>query len=140
MSQKTFGVLLLYVSAASLMLIHNAAAQADLTINRSLLRASVLVEKQFFTTDDCNYVEGCLKFPGMRKLLKLDLGMVNLGPDDLVIGPPESSPHLFEWSPCHGHYHMKTIVKYRLLNLNFTKVVAGRKQAFCLRDNYPYST
>jgi hypothetical protein len=112
----------------------------DLVVNRGLLRTSVLVERAYFTYDDCNYIEGCVPAAGLRKLMRVDVGMANIGKGDLVIGSPEDRPDLFVWSPCHQHYHMKTMVKYRLLNLNYTKVTKARKQAFCLRDNYPYTS
>jgi hypothetical protein len=112
----------------------------DLVINRALLRTSVLVERAMFSADDCNYVEGCVSAAGLRKLLRVDVGMANIGKSDLVIGSPDDRPDLFVWSPCHQHYHMKTMVKYRLLNLNYMPVTKARKQAFCLRDNYPYTS
>jgi hypothetical protein len=115
------------------------AGRPDLVINRSLLRTSVIVERQSFHSSDCDYVEGCLTTAGLRKLLKVDVGLANVGKSDLVIGSPEGRPDLFVWSPCHQHYHMKTMVKYRLLNMNYYPVTKGRKQAFCLRDNYPYT-
>src|SRR5687768_15281827 len=92
--------------------IQSRAGRPDLVINRALLRTSVYVERNGFTRYDCDYVEGCLKTPGLRKLLKVDVGLANIGKSDLVIGSPESRPDLFEWSPCHQHYHMKTMVKY----------------------------
>ena len=113
-------------------------AGPDMTVDRHLLRTSGLVERAYFTTTDCNYVEGCVKVAGLRKLYKVDVGLVNIGKGDLVIGSPEDRPDLFVWSPCHQHYHMKTMVLYRLLNLNFVPVTHARKQAFCLRDNYPF--
>ena len=119
--------------------IQSRAGKPDLMINRGLLRTSVLVERQGFNSSDCDYVEGCLVTPGVRKLLKVDVGLANVGKSDLVIGSPEGRPDLFVWSPCHQHYHMKTMVKYRLLNMSYAPVTKGRKQAFCLRDNYPYT-
>ena len=117
-----------------------AFALPDLVVNRRLLRASVVVERRGFNRSSCDYQEGCLTAVGLRKLLRVDVGMANVGTSDLVIGSPDSRPGLFEYSPCHHHYHMKTMVKYRLLNLNFSPVCKGRKQAFCLRDNYPYTS
>ena len=114
--------------------------QPDLKVNRRLLKTSMVVERDRFSQSDCDYVEGCLRSAGRKKLLRLDVGMVNIGRNDLVIGTPESRPGLFEWSPCHEHYHMKTMVRYRLLNLNYSQVLTGRKQAFCLRDNYPFTS
>ena len=114
------------------------SALPDLKVNKGLLRTSVEVQKRSFTTASCDYQERCLTAVGTRKLLKVDVGIVNLGPHDLVIGSPGNNLGLFEFSPCHDHYHMKTMVHYRLLNLNYSPVTRARKQAFCLRDNYPF--
>jgi hypothetical protein len=116
----------------------------DLAINRRLLKTSVEVRKLRYTQASCDYQEGCLRGTGVRKLLKVDVGIANIGPDDLRLGDPlNPAPgyeDLFVYSPCHDHYHMKTMVAYRLLTFNYTPVCRGRKQAFCLRDNYPYTS
>jgi len=120
------------------------AGKPDLTVHKRLLKASALVERAYFTSEDCDYVEGCIVKTGIRKLLRVDVGLANVGKSDLVIGDPRdhiaAGDGLFVWSPCHQHYHMKTMVKYRILNLNFMPVTKGRKQAFCLRDNYRYTS
>lgn len=133
---RFIGVCILAMIAGQL---QTRAGRPDLMINRGLLRTSVIVEREGFRYSDCDYVEGCLKTAGVRKLLKVDVGLANVGKSDLVIGSPQGRPDLFVWSPCHQHYHMKTMVHYRLLNMNYVPVTNGRKQAFCLRDNYPYS-
>ena len=117
-----------------------AVAGPDLVINKRLLKTSVELERRGFDRRSCDYREGCLYAVGRRKLLKVDVGLANVGPHDLVIGSPRGrSDNLFVYSDCHDHYHMKTMVKYRLLNLNYSKVTRARKQAFCLRDNFAYT-
>src|SRR5262245_20690458 len=92
-----------------------SCAQPDLIVDRPTLRTSVLVERGGFTQSDCDYVEGCISTTGLRKLLRCDVGLANVGRGDLVIGDPAEhmamGDGLFVWSPCHQHYHMKTMVK-----------------------------
>ena len=121
-----------------------ALALPDLTINRRLLKVSAEVRKMPFSQSSCDYQEGCLRGTGYRKLLKVDVGIANVGPHDLRLGDPlrpqPGYENMFVYSDCHDHYHMKTMVSYRLLTFNYTPVCRGRKQAFCLRDNYPYTS
>ncbi len=117
-----------------------AIALPDLVINKRLLKTSVVTERHAFNTESCDYQEGCITSAGTRKLLRLDVGIANKGTDDLVVGNPDGQPGLFVYSPCHDHYHMKTMIRYRLLNLNYSAVIRARKQAFCLRDNYPFTS
>ena len=117
-----------------------AAALPDLVVNKRLLKTSVVTERYAFEAGSCDYEEGCITSPGSRKLLRLDVGIANKGTGDLVVGNPDTQPDLFVYSPCHEHYHMKTMVRYRLLNLNYSPVIRARKQAFCLRDNYPFTS
>jgi hypothetical protein len=43
---------------------------------------------------------------------------------------------LFEYSPCHNHYHFTGFAEYALYDASGggALAVAGRKQAFCLED------
>jgi hypothetical protein len=116
-----------------------ALALPDLVVDKHLLRTTVFVERQGFNTGTCDYQEGCVRAAGVRKLLRVAVGLANIGPDDLVIGAPEDNPDLFEYSPCHEHYHLRGMVRYRVLNLSFAPVIKARKQAFCMEDDYPYA-
>lgn len=119
---------------------NRALALPDLVINKRLLKTSIVVERERFSTRGCEYREGCIRAAGSRKLLRVDVGFANVGPHDLVVGRPENRPGIFEFSGCHNHYHLKGFMKYRLLTRNFTPVLAAKKQAFCVRDNYPYTS
>ncbi|HKQ40387.1 MAG TPA: lysyl oxidase family protein [Verrucomicrobiae bacterium] len=111
-----------------------AIAQPDLVINKPRLAASVEIQRVTLSPADCSVVEGCAP-EGSRKLLKFDVGFQNAGNADLVIGDPNARPDLFEFSPCHGHFHMHGVADYDLLNANGTAVVRARKQGWCFRDN-----
>ena len=114
-----------------------AVAQPDLMINKPRLAASVEVQRVTFSPGDCSVVEGCVP-EGSRKLLKFDVGFQNAGNADLIIGDPNSRPDLFEFSPCHGHFHMHGVADYDLLNASGTTVVRARKQGWCFRDNVQF--
>ncbi len=104
----------------------------DLTIDGDRLASSVVIRTKVFKSDDCVVVEGCA-FEGKRKLMRFDVATPNIGTADLFLGDPAHNP-LFEWSPCHGHYHFSGYAKYELLNSLGTTILIGRKQAFCLED------
>ena len=114
-----------------------AMAQPDLIINRPRLAASVEIQNVTFSPGDCSVVEGCVG-QGTRKLLKFDVGFMNNGNADLIIGDPNARPDLFDFSPCHGHFHMHGVADYDLLDASGTAIVRARKQGWCFRDNEPF--
>jgi hypothetical protein len=116
-----------------------AAALPDLIINRPRLARTLFIQKRTFNPDDCAVIENCISGVGERKLLLFAVGFVNIG-GNLRIGRPENHPELFEYSPCHGHYHLSGAARYVLRRSDGTKVVGGRKQAFCFRDTVKYSS
>jgi hypothetical protein len=77
-------------------------------------------------------VEGCT-VPGSRKLLRFDFLCWNAGDADLPVGNPANHPEWFEFSPCHGHFHLKDFNGYKLIDCA-GREVAGNKQAFCMID------
>lgn len=114
-------------------------ALPDLTIDEDRIATSALTEFKIFTgdEDDCAVVEGCVNEPGERLLLRFDLATPNIGTADMVLGKPKEATGLFEFSPCHGHYHFSGYALYELFDEFGNPVVDGRKQAFCLEDSEP---
>jgi hypothetical protein len=90
------------------------------------------VEFRFFPTNHCEVLEGCAT-PGFRRLLRFTTETRNRGSADLFLGNPAGHP-LFEFQPCHGHYHFIGFAQYRLLDLNGHQVSVGNKVGFCLED------
>lgn len=113
-----------------------AAALPDLTIDANRLRSSIVFRTQTFKAGDCALTTDdlCVGAAGKRKLMKFDVAIPNIGTADFVLGNPADNPDLFQLSPCHGHYHLKSFASYELLNGAGTIVLRGRKQAFCLED------
>ncbi len=91
-----------------------------------------LISYQDFEIDACPVQEGCVT-DGYRKLLRFKTETHNVGPVDLVMGDPTTNP-LFEYHPCHDHYHFEDYAVYRLYNQQGQEVVPGFKFSFCLLD------
>jgi len=114
------------------------SGSADLIIDRPKLARSIMIEKRSFQANDCAVIERCINATGPRKLLRFTIGFCNIGKGDLVIGDPQARPALFQYSPCHGHFHLKGTASYALLNSSGVVIRRGQKQAFCLRDSVKY--
>jgi len=116
------------------------AAGADMTIDRDRLARTIMFQRRYFYQSDCAMIEGCMDRTGSRKLLRFTIAFVNVGKGTLALGNPNENPELYEWSACHGHYHMKGVARYTLLNSSGTPVVVGKKQAFCIRDTVKFTS
>lgn len=114
-----------------------AGGAPDLIINRARLAQSLEVQWRDYEAGDCAVQEGCVRAVGRRKILLFEVAFANIGSGDLVIGRPEDRPALFDFSPCHGHYHLRGAASYALVAGTGRVVLTGRKQAFCFRDNSP---
>ena len=102
----------------------------DLTVPIDLIQLKVV--EQSFPASDCEVTEHCIA-QGKRRLLRFDMHTVNLGTEDLVFGPPGNSP-MFQYAPCHNHYHFEALAAYRVLTLSNEVVRVGNKFGFCLED------
>ena len=115
-----------------------APSQPNLVLNGARVASSVAFKTQNFTAKDCAYVEGSLTGTGKRTLLRFDVSAANRGTAPIVLGDPQNNP-LFEYSPCHRHYHFSGYALYELFGSDprtstAAPLVTGRKQAFCLED------
>jgi hypothetical protein len=84
----------------------------DLTLKNHGLEPAH-IEKATFAPTDCAVAEGMTK-AGNRELLIFPYMTPNLGPGSLIVGNPTERPDLFEFHPCHNHYHFKEYADYRL--------------------------
>ncbi len=88
--------------------------RADLVVSRERLRNSINIMNRTARAGDCTLVERCLGGIGKRRTLEFDTYVINAGPEDLRLGKPSDRPNLYEYSPCHGHYHLKQSFVYGL--------------------------
>src|SRR5262245_37681974 len=94
------------------------------------------------STFACAVAESCLSDQTTnRRVMRFGNMIVNLGDTDLNVGTPPpfgQSDDLFHWDTCHGHHHLKQIMRYELLNSSGV-VTVGRKQNFCMADTKPWA-
>lgn len=109
----------------------------DLTVDAEMLASSHYVTEEEFAADACAIEEACVGAPGWRRLLRFTTKTPNIGTANLTLGYPSDDPARFQWSECHGHWHMTDYIDYALVDATGGVVATGRKQAFCLMDSEP---
>lgn len=119
------------------------AAGGDLQVVRDGL-LDHRVEYRYVPADSCAVAESCVKGTGWRRLLKFSASVRNTGSAAVHIGdvdffldgtkPPNEQHHIFEFSPCHRHYHFS-----HYGNFLFGGATRGDKRAFCLQTTQRYS-
>lgn len=108
----------------------------DLVVDRALLQRDIVITSGNFGGQSCAIVEGCVAGPGTRRLLRFAVAAVNQGQGDLQAPDAADHPELFEFSPCHGHYHYSGFAAYALLDPTGRVVLRGHKQAYCMEDSF----
>jgi len=125
--------------------VYSNQGKPDLTPDPKRFVSQMEIVDRLFQEGDCELVEGSVGGTGYRRLLRFDTVLINGGDGDLAVGSPTdpSNPYVqqgvFEFSPCHHHYHIRGFSNYQLLNLDRTVAALGHKQAFCLEDLLKYS-
>jgi hypothetical protein len=80
--------------------------------------------------------KGCVGGPGWRQLLRFTSTSVNAGKADLHLGEVRTDLYLsrgvYEYDPCHLHYHFQHYENYLFGN------VKGRKTGFCIQTTWRY--
>lgn len=116
----------------------------NLRVDSQALADSVQIDSQNFSATDCAVVEGCVNGSGTRRLLRFEADIINMGPQDFVLGDPIKNPN-YKFSSCHGHYHLQNMMEYALIDPSTNAIVSEthgfvsvRKQGFCLEDSQPY--
>lgn len=86
---------------------------ADLHILSDLFREHQITYR-YIPEGDCSISEKCISAPGWRRLYMFGAGVINTGNDQLILGGvqdvngqpnPNVQHNIFEFSPCHKHYH-----------------------------------
>jgi hypothetical protein len=125
--------------------IYDNHGKPDLTSDPKRFVSQMEIVDRLFQAGDCELQDGSVGGTGYRRLLRFDTVLINSGDGDLIVGSPTdpNNPYVqqgvFEFSPCHQHYHIKGFSNYQLLNMDGTVAAQGHKQAFCLEDLLKYS-
>lgn len=114
----------------------------DVTVDLQAIERSWILRDETFAPTHCAVIEGATQ-PGLRRLLRFDTIIINMGQLHLTIGDPDAPeppivPGDFEFAPCHDHHHFTGWSTYELRTLGGALVAEGHKQAFCLLDTVRY--
>jgi hypothetical protein len=124
--------------------IYDNGGLPDLTIDPQRFTAQMEIVDRLFdpVADRCAFEEGVIGGAGYRRLLRFDTVIINAGDGDLVVGdrsdPDNPYADAFEFSLCHGHYHIRGFSEYQLLRTDGTVAAEGHKQGFCMEDSFKY--
>lgn len=125
----------------------------DLLVDAALLSSSVTFGTETIEAGSCTSIEGNIA-PGRYRTLRFTVGTPNIGDADAYIGDPlahidpngdgnyADSDGLFEFAPCHGHFHYRRYATYELVPVlaggGLGTPVRARKIGFCMQDSEPY--
>ena len=122
--------------------VYDNGGLSDLTVDPQRFTAQMEIVDRVFSADSCELIEGSINAAGVRRILRFDTVLIN-GGQTLFVGSPTDRKgeyyRVFEFSPCHNHYHITGFADYRLLNMDRTLAIAGHKQAFCFISSFKYS-
>ncbi|MBK7864923.1 MAG: hypothetical protein IPJ65_41265 [Archangiaceae bacterium] len=92
---------------------------------------------KYIAPNACAVAEGCVSGTGWRRLLAFTSSVKNTGNAPLIggsvaAGSPYLAHHVYEFSPCHQHYHFSHYAEFDYGPL------PGEKRAFCLESTSRY--
>jgi hypothetical protein len=73
---------------------------------------------------------------GKHRMLKFATNVGNQGRGVYQAPPAAETPDLFVFAPCHGHYHFKVFIGWRLLDVTGKQVTNTSKYSYCIEDSY----
>jgi hypothetical protein len=127
----------------------------NLVVDAAKLASSWVVTHENLTPNLCSVVEGDVP-PGEHYLLRFTVTTPNVGDADVFIGDPiehidpngdgsyADSDGLYEFAPCHHHFHFRNYASYELFpvlaNGSLGTAVKARKRGFCMIDTTPYNS
>jgi hypothetical protein len=107
----------------------------DLLVDGQYLRNTIEEDFVNVPTDSCLVAEACVTGVGRRRVVRFGTRIANIGNEDMVIGEPADGNPLWEYDPCHGHYHFEDYANYDLINVaSGATLPIGTKNGFCVLD------
>jgi hypothetical protein len=117
--------------------IYNNGGKPDLTVDPQRFVAQMGIVDRVFDEGSCELFEQTVGAAGIRRILRFDVVLIN-GGQTITMGAPVEGP-VFEFSPCHNHFHIRGFADYRLLKPDGTTAITGHKQAFCFISSFKYT-
>jgi hypothetical protein len=112
-------------------------AHPDLQVIGSALKENRIIYR-YIPADSCAIVEGCVRGSGWRRLLQFTASIKNVGGQALAVGStrkgsPLRQHNVFEFSPCHEHFHFRYYGDFTL-GAGTAQATQGDKRAFCVES------
>ena len=139
-------------STASLHGIPDLDGIPNFIVDSARLATSWIVGTDNVDAGSCTSIEYGIT-PGFHRVLRFTVSTPNIGDADAVVGDPlahidpngdgnfDDSDGLFEYAPCHNHFHYKHYATYELLRVlpggALGPPIFARKRGFCLDDSEP---
>jgi len=107
-----------------------------------MLMSQYVIRDENLPANFCSVIEGNVT-PGVRRIIRFTVMTPNIGDADLYIGDPDltfdeaGNSDLYEFHPCHGHYHFKHYATYELIDAKTGKIWKAAKRGFCMLDTDP---
>lgn len=114
----------------------------DLIVREDMLMSQYVIRDEKLAANFCSVIEGNVT-PGVRRIIRFTVMTPNIGDADLYIGDPDQyfdeagNSDLYEFHPCHGHYHFKHYATYELIDAKTGKIWKAAKRGFCMLDTDP---
>ncbi|CAF3738674.1 unnamed protein product [Rotaria sordida] len=104
----------------------------------------------YIEPNGCEIAERCVGGSGWRRLLVFSTTAPNFGTQELRLGSVPyftngsqseliTKHHVFEYSPCHKHYHFSHYASFALGNPNDQSNLTNTKRGFCLQAVYRHA-
>ncbi len=109
----------------------------DLLVNQEILKNTLEMDV-LDNIDQCMIQEGCLNGYGERVIIRFTTNIANEGEQDYFIGNSPSNINngneLYEWDPCHNHWHYANYAEYVLFDEAGQSLPLGFKMGMCVLD------
>lgn len=117
-------------------------ALPDLIVDSRSLSQNLTVRTESFTATQCDSVEDGIS-AGKHRIMRFSVSTPNIGHAALVVGDPNAhiaaNDGLFEYAPCHAHFHFRHYATYELVDVNNPAFVwRSAKRGFCMIDVQKY--
>lgn len=126
---------------------------ANFVVDSARLATSWTIGSDQVDAGSCTSIEYGIT-PGFHRVLRFSVSTPNIGDADAVVGDPlahidpnhdgnfDDTDGLFEYAPCHNHFHYKHYATYELLPIleggGLGTPIFARKRGFCLDDSEPF--
>ena len=120
----------------------------DLIVDPEATAKHWVVRDEKMPAEFCSVQEGGIT-AGLRRIIRFTVTTPNIGQADVFVGSPlkHADPNgdgdfsdndgMFEFAPCHNHFHFRNYAVYKLIDAKTGYVWRAAKKGFCMLDTDP---